>query len=385
LSEPLLQLTWTDPETGRAGHAVIDRLIGGLAGGGIRMRAGVTADEVAALALAMSRKKGIMRTFSGGAKGGIDCDPRDPAAGGVLQRYVRAMSPLFRCWSAAGDLGVNQRLLDQVFEAAGLGLTVQATVRRARDPAAAAQRVRHARTLAADGVPLPECIGGYGVAEAAAAASRHLGRDIGGATVVIHGFGSMGGSAARYLSHLGAKVVGVADVNGMVVNAAGLDVEALTKWRGSAGELDRSRLLPGDRFLPVTAWPDVACDVLVPASVADLITADNAGDVKAGLVVEAANLPTTDAARRILAAGGVMVVPDLVASAATTAWWTWTAMGTIAADVGQAISKVHQAMDEAVVEVLSLAQARDWTTHEAAVHIAERNLRQMEAALTVAR
>jgi glutamate dehydrogenase (NAD(P)+) len=296
------------------------------------------------------------------------------------------MSPLFRrCWSAAGDLGVSQRLLDQVFQAAGLGLTVQATVSRARDPAAAVQRVRHARTLMADGVPLPECIGGYGVAEATAAASRHLGRNIGGATVVINGFGSMGGSAARYLSHLGAKVVGVADVNGMVVNAAGLDVEALIKWRGSAGELDRTRPHPGDRFLPMTAWPDFACDVLVPASVADLITADNAGDVQAGLVVEAANLPTTDPARRILAAGGVMVVPDLVASAATTAWWTWTAMGTIAADAGQAMSKVHQAMDEAVVEVLSLAQAWDWTTHEAAVHIAERNLRQMEAALTVAR
>jgi glutamate dehydrogenase (NAD(P)+) len=79
---------------------------------------------------------------------------------------------------------------------------------------------------------------------------------------------------------------------------------------------------PGDRLLPGTAWLDVDCDVLIPASVPDAITAGNADRVRARLVVEAANLPSTDDSRRVLAARGVVVIPDFVANATTTAWWT---------------------------------------------------------------
>jgi glutamate dehydrogenase (NAD(P)+) len=358
---------------------VIDRLIGGLAGGGIRMRDGVTLEEVSRLARAMSHKKGLMKTLGGGAKGGIDCDPRDQAAPGLLARYVSALSPLFRhCWSTAEDLGVSQQLLDEIFAHQGLGFTIQASIQRSNDPISGAERVRKARTILLDGLTLPECIGGYGVAEATAAAAEHIGVDIRDARVVIQGFGTMGGAAARYLSRLGARVVAVADVEGLIANPAGLDVEALlrSRWRG---ELDRSHLDPGARLMSGDAWLEVECDVLVPASVPDAITADNADAVRASLVVEAANLPTTEGARRRLAARGVVVVPDFVANAATTAWWTWTATGVIGADAREATSRVKQTMHEAVAAVLDLARARGCTPYEAAIEIAEWNLDDMEA------
>ena len=94
--EPRLRVIWTDPITGRKGYAVIDRMVNGLAGGGTRMRAGVTLEEVERLARTMSYKNGAFNLPGGGAKGGLDIDPHDPEARGMLSRYVRAMTPLYR-------------------------------------------------------------------------------------------------------------------------------------------------------------------------------------------------------------------------------------------------------------------------------------------------
>src|SRR5262249_52439151 len=151
-----------------------------------------------------------------------------------------------------------------------------------------------------DGVGLADCIGGYGVAEAAAAAARHKGWDLAGMRVVVQGFGAMGGSSARYLARKGARVVGVADVDGCITNPDGLDVAALLRARHELGEVDRSALRPDDRPLPRDRWLDLECDVLVPAAVADVVTADNAHLVRARLVVEAANIPTTEEAQGML-------------------------------------------------------------------------------------
>src|SRR6266550_4058302 len=105
-SEPRLRVIWTDPVTGRRGYAVIDRMVNGLAGGGTRMRSGVTMQEVERLARTMSYKNGAFNLPGGGAKGGVEIDPHDPEARGVLSRYVRAMRPLYRSgWGTAEDLG----------------------------------------------------------------------------------------------------------------------------------------------------------------------------------------------------------------------------------------------------------------------------------------
>src|SRR5215467_14141764 len=155
-SEPRLRVIWTDPVTGRKGYAVIDRMVNGLAGGGTRMRAGLTLDEVERLARTMSYKNGAFNLPGGGAKGGVDIDPHDVAARGMLSRFVGAMRPLYKSgWGTAEDLGVSQDLLDEVFAEQGVGMSVQAMLDRAGDGAAAAQqRVRDGLSTKVDGVGL---------------------------------------------------------------------------------------------------------------------------------------------------------------------------------------------------------------------------------------
>ena len=203
--EPRLRVIWTDPVTGRKGYAVIDRMVNGLAGGGTRMRAGVTLQEVERLARTMSYKNGAFNLPGGGAKGGVDIDPHDPEARGMLSRFVRAMTPLYRSgWGTAEDLGLTQELLNEVFAEQGVGMTVQAMLDRSGDAAAAGRRVSQGLAIKVEGIGLADVIGGYGVAEAAAAAAEHKGWDLKGLRAVVQGFGSMGGSSARYLARHGA-------------------------------------------------------------------------------------------------------------------------------------------------------------------------------------
>jgi len=194
--EPRLRVVWTDPVTGRKGYAVIDRMVNGLAGGGTRMRSGVTIEEVERLARTMSYKNGAFNLPGGGAKGGVDIDPHDPEARGLLSRYVRAMRPLYRNgWGTAEDLGISQELLNEVFAEQGVGMTVQAMLDRSGDPEAAGRRVSQGLAVNVEGIGLADCIGGYGVAEASAAAAEYKGWDISKLRAVVQGFGSMAARA----------------------------------------------------------------------------------------------------------------------------------------------------------------------------------------------
>ena len=387
--EPRLRVIWTDPVTGRKGYAVIDRMVNGLAGGGTRMRAGVTLEEVERLARTMSYKNGAFDLPGGGAKGGVDIDPSDPEARGMLSRYVRAMRPLYRSgWGTAEDLGVTQELLNEVFAEQGVGMSVQAMLDRSGDAAAAQRRITEGLAIKVEGVGLADCIGGYGVAEAAAAAAAHRGWDLSKMTVVVQGFGSMGGSSARYFERLGARVVGVVDVRGMVVNPSGLDVEQLLRSRSDLGEIDRAALRPEDREAPGEGWLDMDADVLVPAAIADVITAENADRIRARLVVEAANIPATEEAERRLHERGVVVIPDYVANGGANAWWWWTLLGIIEADAEQAFQQVSRVMRETVRGMLETADARGISTQEAANEVSMQNLDRLverigeEASLT---
>jgi glutamate dehydrogenase (NAD(P)+) len=381
-SEPRLRVIWTDPVTGRKGYAVIDRMVNGLAGGGTRMRSGVTLEEVERLARTMSYKNGAFNLPGGGAKGGIDIDPHDPESRGMLSRYVRAMRPLYRGgWGTAEDLGVSQELLTEVFAEQGVGLTVQAMLDRSGDAAAAGRRVTQGLAIKVDGIGLADCIGGYGVAEAAASAAEHKGWKLSEMRAVVQGFGSMGGSSARYLARLGAKVVGVVDVNGVITNPQGLDVEHLLASRSTLGEVERSALGSGDRQGPRESWLDIDADILVPAAVADVITKDNASKVKARLVVEAANIPTTDEGARLLFERGVVVIPDYVANGGANAWWWWTLLGVIEADADQSFKQVSSVMRETVTRMLERAEAQGITPRQAADELSMQNLDHLAADL----
>ena len=381
-SEPRLRVIWTDPVTGRKGYAVIDRMVNGLAGGGTRMRAGVTLEEVERLARTMSYKNGAFNLPGGGAKGGVDIDPHDPEARGMLSRYVRAMTPLYRSgWGTAEDLGVTQELLNEVFAEQGVGMTVQAMLDRSGDAAAAGRRVSQGLAIKVEGIGLADVIGGYGVAEAAAAAAAYKGWDLKRMTAVVQGFGSMGGSSARYLARHGAKVVGVVDVNGAIINPNGLDVEHLLASRNSLGEVDRKALGRDDRQGSRDSWLDIDADILVPAALGDVITGSNADQVKARLVVEAANIPTTDEAQQRLHERGVLVIPDYVANGAANAWWWWTLLGEIEADADQSFKKAYDVMTATVRGLLERADRQHISPRQAADELSMHNLEALAAKL----
>ena len=380
--EPRLRVIWTDPVTSRKGYAVIDRMVNGLAGGGTRMRAGVTLEEVERLARTMSYKNGAFNLPGGGAKGGVDIDPHDPEARGMLSRYVRAMTPLYRSgWGTAEDLGVTQELLNEVFAEQGVGMTVQAMLDRSGDAAAAGRRVARGLAIKVEGIGLADVIGGYGVAEAAAAGAEHKGWDLNGMRAVVQGFGSMGGSSARYLARHGAKVVGVIDVNGAITNPNGLDVEKLLASRNAHGEVDRKALGRDDRQGSGDSWLDIDTDILVPAAVGDVLTAANAGKVKARMVVEAANIPTTDEAQEILFKRGVVVIPDYVANGGANAWWWWTLLGVIEADADQSFKKVHDVMHETGKAMLDRADRQRISPRQAADELSMHNLDHLASTL----
>jgi glutamate dehydrogenase (NAD(P)+) len=378
--DPMLRVEWTDPVTSRKGYLVIDRLVGGIAGGGTRVRAGLTLTEIERLARTMSYKCGAMNLASGGAKGGIDCDPHSPEMRDMLTRFVTAMTPLLDTyWATAEDLGITQSELDSVFQDVGLGMSVHAALKKIGDEDAAMDRVVRGLAVDVEGIGLADVIGGYGVAEAAVAAMPQLGLTAGSTRAVVQGFGSMGGASARYLGRLGVKVVGIIDGNGCIVNPDGLDVEALLSARNELGEVDRTALREADSTLPLAEWLSIPAEIIVPAAVPDCIRADNCDQVTARLIVEAANIPTTEEAQARLHERGVVVIPDFVANSGANSWWWWTLSGVIGASADESFARVAEAMQDTVTRLLELSRDADITPREAAGRIAEENLDRIAA------
>ncbi|WP_306999061.1 Glu/Leu/Phe/Val dehydrogenase dimerization domain-containing protein [Amycolatopsis thermophila] len=353
--EPMLRLTWTDPVTGTHGYLVVHTLVSGLATGGTRMRAGCTLSEVEDLARGMAAKTATFDLPVGGAKGGIDFDPKDPGAVGVLERFCQAMRPwLDAHWVTAEDLGVPQHLIDDVFARLGLEQSYHAAIRRSPDPERTLRRV-HAGLNAPvpGGLLLGDVVGGYGVAQACLGAASAWGWEPAGTTVAIQGIGTMGGGAAWYLHEAGMRVVAVADAAGTLYDPAGLDVPALLDLRDGFGEVDRSRLPAGVQQLPRGAVVGIEADIFVPAAISYALTPDNVADVAAKVVVEAANAATTPEAEALLAARGIAVVPDFVANAGAAAWAWWLLLGQVGADPVDSFHRLRTEMRSKVALLLA--------------------------------
>ncbi len=374
MTTPLLSLTWTDSITGHQGFLVIDRLVRGVCSGGLRMREGCTLDEVTGLARGMSMKEALHYDPEGryvplgGAKGGIDCDPRDPAAYGLLVRYLRAVRPYVESvWATGEDLGLSQDLVDRAAAEAGLVSCVQSVYPLLDDEEAARRRLADAFAVRVDGIGLDALVGGCGVAEAALTALDRAGVPYAGTRVAVQGFGTMGGATARFLARAGLTVVAVADLKGTIANPAGLDVEALLAARDSYGLVDRAALRPGDRELPGEEWLSVAAEVLVPAAVSYAVDTVNQERITARWIVEAANMPVLPEAEALLAARGVTVLPDVVVNSGTNAWWWWTLFGDIGPDAREAFAHTRRAMRALTGQMLSRAEA-DGSSPRAAAH-----------------
>ncbi|MFI1355875.1 Glu/Leu/Phe/Val dehydrogenase dimerization domain-containing protein [Streptomyces sp. NPDC020898] len=371
---PLLSLTWTDHVTGRQGFLVVDRLVRGVSSGGLRMREGCTLDEVAGLARGMTMKEALHYNPQGryiplgGAKGGVDCDPRDPAAYGLLVRYLRAVRPYVESvWTTGEDLGLTQDLVDRAATEAGLVSSIQAVYPLLDDETAARARLADAFTVEVDGIGLDELVGGCGVAESVLAALDRARLPYAGTRVAVQGLGTMGGATARFLARAGLVIVAVADIKGTIANPAGLDVEALLAARDTFGTVDRAVLRPYDRELPGDAWLSAGAEVLVPAAVSYAVDTGNQERITARWIVEAANMPVLPKAEELLAARGIVVLPDVVVNSGTNAWWWWTLFGDIGADAEEAFAYTRRSMRALIDQVLARAEA-DGATPRAAAH-----------------
>ncbi|OQO93800.1 Glu/Leu/Phe/Val family dehydrogenase [Saccharomonospora piscinae] len=353
--EPLLRLTWTDRVTGAHGYLVVHTLVSGLATGGTRMRPGCTMSEVEDLARGMAAKTATFDLPVGGAKGGIDFDPKDPRARGVLERFCQAMRPWIDAhWVTAEDLGVPQHLIDDVFAGLGLRQSYHAAIRRSADPERTLRRVQ-----AGLGAPVPgglllgDVIGGYGVAQACLGVVSAWEWTHESTTVAVQGIGTMGGGAAWYLHEAGLRIVAVADAAGTLYDPEGLDIPALLEARDRYGEIDRTQVPERVQRLPRSAVVAAEADILVPAAISYALTPDNSYDVKASAVVEAANAATTPEAEAMLAARGIPVIPDFVANAGAAAWAWWLLLGQVGAEPTDSFFKLRTEMQAKVALLLA--------------------------------
>lgn len=374
----LLEITWTDPATETTGYVVLDTLVRGLASGGLRLRKGCTLEEVRGLAQGMTRKEAVVYDPSdhyvplGGGKGGIDIDPADPRAEEVLTRFMAAVLPVIRSqWNTGEDFGLHQETIDRVAQTLGLDSTVEAVFATLPDAAAARERLAAAFAVMVDGISLGDVVGGYGVAQAALRAWDHYRDHDEPPTVVVQGFGTIGGAAARYIARSGAKVIAVADREGLVYREAGLDVDAMLATRDSLGIIDRS-LLPDDvTERSNTDWLRVPCDILVPAAMSYVI--DDGAQVQAKMVIEGANMPTLAEAEETLMSRGIPVVPDFVANVMTNAWWWWIVFGDIEPTQASSFAKIDSVMRRVLGEVWEAAERDTVSLRTAALALAARH------------
>ncbi|WP_263247920.1 Glu/Leu/Phe/Val family dehydrogenase [Saccharopolyspora rosea] len=371
--DPQMRVIWTDPVTGKRGYLVVHSLVSGLATGGTRMRVGCTLAEVEALALGMARKTAVFGLPVGGAKGGIDCDPKDPRAPEVLRRFIAAMRPWVDAhWVTAEDLGVPQQLIDEVFADLGLHQSYHAAIRRAPDVEHTLLRVRAGlNSPVPGGLLLGDVVGGYGVAQCCLGVLHARDWAPDRTAVAVQGVGTMGGGAAYYLHEAGAKVVAVADAKGTLYDPDGLDVPALLDARDRFGEIDRSQVPEHVRRLPREAVLSADVDVLIPAAVSFAITAEQVPHVAAKVIVEAANTPVTEDAEELLAARGIPVIPDFVANAGAAAWAWWLLLGRVDADPVRSFQVLREEMLAKIPPLLAAWDAEGVTPRRAALRLAD--------------
>jgi glutamate dehydrogenase (NAD(P)+) len=297
------------------GYRVQYNITLGPAKGGIRYHPGVSLDEVTALAAWMTWKCAVAHIPFGGGKGGIICDPTR-----MSRRELEALT---------------RRYVAEIIDAIGPEKDVPAPDVNTNDQVMAwvmdtySMHVGHTETAVVTGKPL-ELGGSLGRREATGRgvmistreSAKHLGFDIKGATIAVQGFGNVGSVSAELLAQIGARIVAITDWKGGVHNEQGLDLARLTdhvrQHKTVAG-------FPGAAALANDALFALDVDVLIPAALENQITMQNAPAIKARVVVEGANGPTTPDAHRHLHERGIFVVPDILANSGgvTTSYFEW--------------------------------------------------------------
>ncbi len=287
----------------------------GPAKGGIRYHPDVTLDEVTALAAWMTWKCAVAQLPFGGGKGGVICDP--------TKMSMRELEALTRRYTA------------EIIDAIGPDKDVPAPDVNTNEQIMAwfsdtySMHVGHTSTSVVTGKPI-EMGGSLGRREAtgrgvmivARESAKHLGFDLRGSRVAVQGFGNVGSIAAMLMARQGAKIIAVTDWKGGVYNANGLDVDKLIAY------VQKTKTVGGYPDAEPLSQPGVFqtdAEILIPAALEKQITEANVNDIKAKLIIEGANGPTTPGAHKSLHQRGVFVVPDILANAGgvTTSYFEW--------------------------------------------------------------
>ena len=297
------------------GYRVQHNLSRGPGKGGVRFHQDVTLSEVMALSAWMSVKNAAVNVPYGGAKGGIRVDPKKLSMGELerlTRRYTSEIGLLIGPSKdiPAPDVNTNGQIMAWMMDTYSMNTGATAT-----------------GVVTGKPVDLGGSLGrveatGRGVFTVGVEAAKLTGMPIEGARLAVQGFGNVGGTAGKLFAEAGAKVVAVQDHTGTIFNGNGLDVPALlahVKARGGVGGFAGAEALANDDF-----WA-VDCEILIPAALEGQITKDNAGKIKAKMVIEGANGPTTTEADDILTSRGVTLVPDVLTNAGgvTVSYFEW--------------------------------------------------------------
>jgi glutamate dehydrogenase (NAD(P)+) len=297
------------------GYRVQHSITRGPAKGGIRYHPNVNLDEVSALAAWMTWKCAIVNIPFGGAKGGIACDPSTMSKNELERLTRRYTADLIDVIGPdidvpAPDVNTDSQIMAWVMDTYSM-------------------HARHTVTSVVTGKPV-EMGGSHGRREATGRgvlisireACRHKNISLAGARCVVQGFGNVGSVTSELLHQAGAKVIAVCDVYGGLHNSDGIDIPGLIQY---VKENKKVIGFPGAGPISATEILKVECDVLVPAALENVITIKNAGDIKAAIVAEGANGPTTPDADKILEARGIFVIPDILCNSGgvTVSYFEW--------------------------------------------------------------
>ncbi len=338
-NSPAIVFEWNDPETDAQGWVVINSLRGGAAGGGTRMRIGLDRREVESLAKTMEIKFTVSGPAIGGAKSGINFDPKDPRKKGVLERWYRAVFPLLKnYYGTGGDLNINEiHEVIPITEDYGLWHPQEGVVNghyQATDP----QKIRKLGQLRQGGSKVIEdshyspdlsrkftvadMITGYGVAESIQHYYSIWGGNIEQKRAIIQGWGNVGGAAGYYLSKMGVKIVGIIDKMGGLIKAQGFAFDEINDL--FLNRKDHQLSHPGMIDFKTTnqlIW-DLECEIFVPAAASRLVTKDQVQRMiasKLEVVSCGANVPFDDpeiffGTTMAFADEQVAVIPDFIAN-----------------------------------------------------------------------
>jgi len=293
-----------DPKTSVRGVLVIDNTARGPGKGGMRIAPDVTARQVFGLARTMTWKCALSDLPFGGAKGGIRADPFKTDRIMEVRAFARSIAPYVPSrWISAPDMNVGEK-------------EIEAFVKEVGDLRAATGKPEHL-----GGIPHETGTTGFGVEVAIEAMLERVKgqvpipeslRDL---RVAIQGFGNVGSELARFLCGKGARVVAICDYWSGVYDENGIDFSKVSKFAYAKSEAQSIGNCKDVKKIPCAGIFDVDCDIFVPAAVGNVITMENAPRLKAKVIVEAANNPTTHEAERFLHKKGILVLPDMLVNA----------------------------------------------------------------------